>query len=269
VVRFGGAAVTVLALLLAGCGSLHAVTGATGHSLALASPGGWNTYGPIGTQIVSGKVDSSGRVLTVRVQMATGQYGCERDLTGTVTNFGSTMVDVAITYQSRLWNAPRACPWRDMTVSVRLPAPLGQREVTFNGVFPSFAPHDGVLIRQCAGSGLPDDGCRKPLPLPPASCTSPSYGEAMDATGPPMHSIYGVLGCDSHWLVLNVGWPGGAVGCDGPSCGPDVVTTRWFFRASPHGWLIITRSLTAGCTQVHKVAPQFPGKLCASLPAPG
>jgi hypothetical protein len=47
------------------------------------------------------------------------------------------------------------------------------------------------------------------------------------------------------------------------------VITHWFFRASVHGWIVIASSLTAGCTRVHQVAPQFPTALCADLPAVG
>jgi hypothetical protein len=43
--------------------------------------------------------------------------------------------------------------------------------------------------------------------------------------------------------------------------------THWFFSAGPHGWVTITSSRTAGCTRVHQVAPAFPTKLCAALPA--
>jgi hypothetical protein len=74
---------------------------------------------------------------------------------------------------------------------------------------------------------------------------------------------------NGRWLVLNVGWPGGPAGCDGPPCSPDLVSTRWFFRASLHGWQTITATRTAGCTQVRTVEPQFPARLCAGLPALG
>lgn len=102
---------------------------------------------------------------------------------------------------------------------------------------------------------------------PPASCSPSSYGQAMGATGPPMDAAYGVLGCDGRWLALNVGWPGGASGCDGPSCSLDMVSTYWFFRATPRGWDPIAASRTAGCARVHKAEPQFPARLCAALPA--
>jgi hypothetical protein len=91
----------------------------------------------------------------------------------------------------------------------------------------------------------------------------------MAATYPPEHSDYDALGCDGRWLVLNVGWPGGAAGCDGPSCNTGSTVTHWFFRASRRGWITIATSLTAGCTRVHQEAPQFPTALCAGLPAVG
>jgi hypothetical protein len=59
--------------------------------------------------------------------------------------------------------------------------------------------------------------------------------------------------------------PGGLAGCNGPSCSPDQVSTRWFFRVGPQRWVTIT----GGCAQVHKVEPQFPARLCADLPALG
>ena len=58
-------------------------------------------------------------------------------------------------------------------------------------------------------------------------------------------------------------------GCDGPSCGAESTVTHWFFRASAKGWIVIANSLTAGCSGVHQVTPQFPTVLCASLPAVG
>jgi hypothetical protein len=89
----------------------------------------------------------------------------------------------------------------------------------------------------------------------------------MLSTGPPQDAVYSDRGCDGHWLVLDTGWPGGAAGCDGPSCGQDMAMTHWFFSAGPHGWMSIASSRAAGCTRVHQVAPAFPAKLCAALPA--
>jgi hypothetical protein len=48
-----------------------------------------------------------------------------------------------------------------------------------------------------------------------------------------------------------------------------MVSTRWFFRASRHGWVTIATGPTAGCAAVLKAEPQFPTRLCAGLPALG
>jgi hypothetical protein len=263
-VRIGALAVAVLAPLLAGCGTVHAGAGTADGPRASASPAQWSTYGPSDDQLVSPRADSTGRILTVGVQMPTGRYGCERDLVGKVTKFDQTYAFVSITYQSRLWLDARACPWRVVTVRVSLPAPLGQRNVYFNGDTIFMASH-GQLILQC--DALNGAGCGVPPPLVPASCTNRSYQQAMGETAPPMDAVYGLLGCDGRWLALKVGWPGGAAGCDGPSCNPDMTSTYWFFRARRRGWEPIAASRTAGCAQVHKTEPQFPARLCAALPA--
>jgi hypothetical protein len=229
------------------------------------TPAVWGTYGPSGVQLVSVRAGSSGRILAVAAQMPAGRSGCERDLTASVTGFTSTMAYLTVTFQSRLSAVQGACKWRVMAVRVRLPAPLGHRQVMINSDTTSvFAPSHGALLRRCG-----EYGCGPVKPPAPASCTTASYQQAMLSTGPAADAVYGVLGCDGRWLVLNVGWPGGAAGCDGPSCSPDLVSTRWFFRASRYGWDTITSARTAGCTQVHKVDPQFPARLCARLPALG
>jgi hypothetical protein len=264
VVRIGTLAVAMLALPLAGCGTIHAGTGTAGDPAASASPAQWRTYGPAEDQLVSPRTNSSGRVLTVGVQMPTGRYGCERDLAGKVTKVDQTYAFVSITYQSRLWLDARACLWRVVTVRVSLPAPLGQRSVYFNGDT-IFLASRGKLVLQC--EAINGAGCGIPATPVSASCSSPSFQQAMGETAPPMHAVYGVLGCDVRWLALSVGWPGGTVGCDGPSCSPDMVSTYWFFRAGPQGWQIITASRAAGCAQVQKADPQFPARLCTALPA--
>jgi hypothetical protein len=263
-VRIGALLVAVLALLLAGCGTGHAGAGTADGPTASASTAQWPAYGPADDQLVSPNVDSSGRVLTVGVQMPTGRYGCERDLAGKVTEFDHTYAFVSITYQSRLWLDARACRWRVVTVRVSLPAPLGQRNVYFNGDTIFLASH-GKLILQC--TALNGAGCGIPATLVAASCTDPSFQQAMGETAPPTNAVYGVLGCDRRWLALTVGWPGGAAGCDGPSCSPDMTSTYWFFRARPQGWETITASRAAGCARVHKADPQFPAGMCAALPA--
>ena len=150
------------------------------------------------------------------------------------------------------------------TTDLTLPAPLGKRDVVIDSSG-TFAPTKSTLMRRCSNLG---GACTFP-PVPSASCSNASYSAAMAATAPPQDADFNAVGCDSHWLVLDVGWPGGSSGCDGPSCGQNMAVTHWFFRAGPHGWITIASSLTAGCTRVHQVAPQFPTALCVSLPAVG
>jgi hypothetical protein len=264
VLRVGALAVALLSLLLAGCGTVPAGAGAD-YPGASATPTFWGTYGPSGVQLIGVHVGSSGRILAVAAQMPAGPYGCERDLTASVAGFTAKVAYLSILFQSRLADVAGACRWRVMTVHVSLPAPLGQREVMINSDTTTvFAPSHGGQLRRCG-----EYGCGPFKPPPPASCTTASYQQAMLSTGPAAGAVYGVLGCDGRWLVLNVGWPGGPAGCDGSSCSPDLVSTRWFFRASRHGWETITAARTAGCAQVHKVEPQFPSRLCAGLPALG
>jgi hypothetical protein len=260
-----GVLVVTLVLLLAGCGTVRAGAGAAGSpgvSSASPMPAGWVTYGPADVQLVSVSVGGSGRVLAVAVQVPAGRDGCMRTLTAGLTELGATVAYASITFQSRLFSVGGACPaTRVMTVRIRLPAPLGRRQVMINSDT-VFAPGHGALLRRCG-----EFGCGPFALPPPASCTNPSYQEAMLSTGPPMHATYQVVGCDGRWLVLDVGWPGGPAGCDAP-CNPSLVAARWFFRAGPHGWVTITTALTGGCTQAHKAEPRFPARLCAGLPAP-
>lgn len=259
--RFRVLAVVVLALALAGCGTVHA--GFLG-----ASPSPASTYrvayGFSGDQIVSVSVEDSGRVLAIAAQVPAGRDGCASDLSATLIQWSPLSADITLTVQS--W-APGmdACPSHQVeTADLTLPGRLGTRDIVID-TSATFAPTKSALMRRCSDLG---GACTFP-PVPPATCTDSSYGYAMLSTSPPEHAAYSELGCDGHWLVLDVGWPGGAAGCDGPSCSPDLAITHWFFRAGPHGWIVVASSLTAGCTQVHQVEPRFPTRLCSDLPAVG
>jgi hypothetical protein len=149
-----------------------------------------------------------------------------------------------------------------MTVSVTLPAPLGQRTVMINAdTTDVFAPSGSARLRRCG-----PEGCGPFPAAPPGRCDAASFQEAMLSTGPPASATYWAVGCDSGWLVLDVGWPSAAA-CDGPACTHELIT-RWFYRDTPGSWKTIASARTGGCAQVHKVEPQFPSSLCASLPAP-
>ena len=252
--------VAALALALAGCGIVQA-------GFLAASPSPASTYrvayGFSGDQILSVSVEDSGRVLAIVAQVPAGRDGCAGGLTGTLIQWNPS-ANITLTVQS--W-APGmdACPTHQVEMTkLTLPGPLGKRDVVIDS-FAIFAPTKSTLMRRCSDLG---GACAFP-PVPPASCSDASYSAAMVATAPPQDADYNAVGCDSQWLVLDVGWPGGPSGCDGPSCSAGSDVTHWFFRAGPHGWIVIANSLTAGCTRVHQVAPQFPTALCAGLPAVG
>jgi hypothetical protein len=259
-VRLGVLAAAVLALLAAGCGSVRAGagTGTAGGAQAPAGTARWGTLAPADTQIAS--VSASGRVLTFAVQVPTGRNGCERGLSAQVTEVTAARAYVRIVFQSRLSSVFGACAYRAVTVRATLPGPLGGRDLVIN-TSTMFAPGHGIMLRRCSD----ESGCG-PVILVPAACAAPSYQQAMLATAPPADASYQVLGCDGRWLALDVDWPGGPAGCDVP-CNPDLVVTRWFFQAGPHGWVTITAS-AGGCAQVLKAAPQFPARLCSALSAP-
>jgi len=264
-----------LALVLAACGSVHAGTASpdAASSVGTTAPAAvtWSTI-QLGLNDVTVHLASSGRVLLIPVQAPFGDKTCLRDFTARLTAFGKTAAYVTINYQAALTPGPDGLagygcpPGTTRTVQIKLPGPLGRRQVILDHT-ETFWAASTTRLTLCSTAGtLCHHVATKP---PPASCTDVSYGWAMAATYPPMHSDYGVVGCDGRWLVLNVGWPGGPVGCDGPTCNPDSTTTHWFFRASKQGWIVVADTLTAGCTHVHQEAPKFPTALCASLPAVG
>lgn len=276
-----------LVLVLAACGSVHAgtassdaatsatatATATTASPARTAVPAGavWKTI-PVGLNTVTIHLSGSGRVLLFPVQAPFGDRACLRDFRARLTAFRPAAVYVTIDYQAVLTPGPDGlagygCPPGPVrTVRITLPAPLGHRQVVLDHKA-TFWPAGAERLRLCGTGGT----VCQPLPPwpPPASCTEISYGQAMAATYPPAHSDYDAVGCDGRWLVLNVGWPGGPAGCDGPSCGSGSTVTHWFFRASKRGWIIVASSRTAGCAGVHQAAPQFPTALCAGLPAFG
>jgi len=270
-------ALLVLVPLLAACGTVHAgaaPTDAAATITASASPAGaatstetaWRTFPA--NDFVRMQLADSGRELVIPVQVPPENSECLRDFTARLRSFTQAAAYLAITFTEPV-SGPYAlrCPLGPVkTVRVTLPAPLGKRQVIVNNLA-TFWSTSATALTLCGSAGTP---CT-PVPTspPPASCSDVSYGWAMAATGPPEHADYNAVGCDGHWLVLDVGWPGGAAGCDGPSCGAGSTVTHWFFRASAKGWIVIANSLTAGCTRIHQVAPQFPTVLCAKLPAVG
>jgi hypothetical protein len=257
VARIRVLAVVILLLALAGCGTVHAGASAATPSPALSL---WRTWGFSGDQIVSVTEEDAGRRLLIVAEVPSGGKLCASALTAKLNEWTSLGVNINLTFQSPYQGTCRL--QHPESAVLALPGPLGQRDIVIDSAA-VFAPTATTAMRRCSDQG---GACTFP-PVPPATCSQSSYDDAMMATAPAMHAVYSELGCDGQWLVLDVGWPGGASGCDGPSCTPDLVSTHWFFRASPHGWQVIASSRTAGCTQVHQVEPKFPSKLCAKIPA--
>jgi hypothetical protein len=254
-----------LAVALAGCGTVPA--GFPGASPGRVSPRPTSTYrvnyGFSGDQIVSVSVEDSGRVLAIAAQVPAGRAGCAGALTATLIQWNPS-ANITLTVPSWAPGMDACRSHRVETTDLRLPAPLGKRDVVID-TSGTFAPTKSALMRRCSDLG---GACTFPA-VPPASCSNASYSAAMVSTAPPQDAAFDAVGCDSHWLVLDAGWPAGPAGCDGPSCGQNMAVTHWFFRAGPHGWITIASSLTAGCTRVHQVAPKFPTALCVRLPAVG
>jgi len=237
-----------LTLALAACGTVHAGAAATNASAAAtvaasASPSSaatststvttWRAFPA--NDFVHMQVAGSGRVLVIPVQVPPENNECLRDFRARLTSFTPAVAYLAITFAE-----PTSGPYADKcalgpiaTVRVTLPAPLGKRQVIVNNLA-TFWSTSATALTLCGNGGTP---CA-PVPTspPPASCTDVSYGWAMAATGPPEHADYNAVGCDGHWLVLDVGWPGGAAGCDDPSCGSEsTVTTGSSARAQGAG----------------------------------
>ena len=258
--RFLMLAVALLAVALAGCGTVNA-----GLPEAAANPTATYrvAYGFSGGQIVSVSLKDSGRVLAIAAQVPAGREGCAGSLSATLIQWNPS-ANITLTVES--WGPyMNACPsHRVETTDLRLPAPLGKRDVVIDTAG-TFAPSKSTLMRRCSNLG---GACTFPR-LPPASCSFASYAAAMGATAPPRDATFDEVACDTRWLVLDVGWPGAPAGCDGPSCSSDSTVTRWFFRAGRDGWIVIASSLSGGCTRVLQVAPQFDTALCTNLPAVG
>jgi hypothetical protein len=260
VARNGLLIAVILLLALAGCGTIHAGEPGAAPSPALSL---WRGWGFSGDQIVSVSVEHSARVLVIAAKVPAGQADCATDLTATLIGWVPTTADITLTFRSPWQGDLSKCPSLQVkTTDLNLPGQLGKRDIVIDTAA-TFAPTNTTIMRRCSDFG---GACTFP-PVPPATCSDASYGYAMLSTGPPQDAAYSDRGCDGHWLVLDIGWPGGAAGCDGPSCGQDMAVTHWFFSAGPHGWVTIANSRTAGCTRVHQVEPAFPAKLCATLPA--
>jgi hypothetical protein len=274
VARFRVLAVAMLALALAGCGTGHWTASPAASATASARPVATTSSGPTvwrtfpAGNFASMHLADSGRVLVIPVQVPPETSVCLRDFTARLKAFSPVMAYLTITFEEPTGPAAPPCALGPIkTTRIRLPAPLGSRQVSLDGGLETFWPTGPGVLSICATYG--GTCVRAPATPPPATCSDASYSAAMVATAPPQDADYNAVGCDGHWLVLDVGWPGGPSGCDGPTCNSASTVTHWFFRAGPEGWIVIANSRTAGCADVHKAAPQFPTALCAGLRAVG
>ncbi len=105
---------------------------------------------------------------------------------------------------------------------------------------------------------------------PPRNRCDPAYTHDVgaDAEIPPERSL-DVLACEVPWLVVDV--RAVVTGCqsvDGstPPSSCDVFSTRWFAHLEDGAWETVAAGSQAGCAEVLSQVPDFPQRLCATLP---
>ncbi|MBO1336455.1 hypothetical protein [Streptomyces sp. VRA16 Mangrove soil] len=246
------------ALVLAACGTQHAGAAGAGGT-ASATPARWQTYAP--TDVRAARLAADGRTLTLTPTVPNVEGSgspCYRNLKAVVTSTSDRTVWVQVTYET---GGVPDCVARERTATVRtrLPAPLGKRVLSVDGLR-TFTADAATApdLRLCG-----ELGCHPA----PTGCTPASYDQAVAALDVPNHTSRGEEHCDGKWLVFDVSslvgpaCPKGAA----PGCGASI-GDRWFFRAEKSGWKPIARGVKGGCTDVHRIEPAFPAALCADLP---
>ncbi|CAG7615577.1 hypothetical protein [Actinacidiphila bryophytorum] len=256
------AAGALAALLLGACGTQVAGQGANDpvpHTAGPSTPIAWTTAEP--SQVTGVSLSGDRRTLTVQVQVPSGEHPCVRDLKAVLTEPPTDIVRVQVTFSSPSFDRASGCTReKPASTQVHLPAPLttGQRLVVDN--YDTFTAEGAALpaLRLCGKLGC----------TPPATgCTDASYDQALLAVAAPAHTYRDSEDCDGNWLVLDFSWrTGPACGDSGSSACTSRLGDRYFFRAEPSGWVPLTSGAAGGCGSVHKVAPDFPTAMCASLP---
>ncbi|WNM30342.1 hypothetical protein RKE30_07930 [Streptomyces sp. Li-HN-5-11] len=219
-------------------------------------------FGPSG--VAAARLGADHRTLSLDARVPSGPRPCVRDLEAVDTDakYGSVpgTVHVQITFSSPSGDRSSGCTKETTaTVRVRLPEPLGERELVVDNdtVFTADGAEPPAL-RLCGRLG-----CHPPA----TGCTTASYEQAMIAVDAPMHSYRDAEHCDGKWLVLDFSWR------TGPACGDNTkdpactshLGDRYFFRAKRSGWEPFFESAAGGCTAVQRREPAFPAALCASL----
>lgn len=248
-------------VLLAGCGTTPARTGqepAAATPPATTAPA-WTLAAPI--RIDGVRTADGDRSLEVDAEVPDGPRDCIRGLRGTLETVEHGTVYVQVTYESPAHDRASGCTeTQQVTATVQLREPLGSRNVMVNSmeVFTPVGATQPPALRQCG-----ENGC---APTPP-HCTSSSYRQAVNDTDIPEHTSWEERGCDDTWLVLDLSTRmGPACGDPGDGCPSSTVAQRWFYRAEPSGWNPAATNGDAGCAGIHKILPELPERLCASLP---
>ncbi|MGW3195886.1 hypothetical protein ACWDBD_15095 [Streptomyces sp. NPDC001118] len=246
----------VAVLLLGGCGT----RAAGGTSPARTGPVPWTVFGPSG--VTGARLGADHRTLSVDARIPSGKDPCVRNLRAAVTDTGPEHMWVQVTFESPNGDRRSGCTGqRTATAQVRLPQPLGKRDLIVDNdtVFTA----DGTkppALRLCGQLG-----CHPPA----TGCTTASYEQAMIAVDAPLHSYRDDQHCDGTWLVLDFSWRTGPAACgdgggENSGCSPSL-GDRWFFRAERSGWKPFLESTAGGCRAVQRREPAFPTALCAQL----
>ncbi|MEV6330199.1 hypothetical protein [Streptomyces sp. NPDC051909] len=244
-------------LLLGACGTLRA---GSGDAATPTEPARWQTFAPF--RVTAARLADDSRTLSVDAEVPGGGKTCARDLKAVVTDTSDRTVWVQVTFSALTRDGAQSTDCRTTataTATVRLPSPLGHRELAT----------DTHTVFTADGARLPDLrlcgelGCHPE----PVGCTPASYDQAVMALDVPNHTYRGEEHCDGKWLVFDVSsrmgpaCPEGA----GPGCGASI-GDRWFFRAEKSEWKPIARGTRGGCADVHRIEPAFPSALCSELP---
>ncbi|MGW2571853.1 hypothetical protein [Streptomyces sp. NPDC001537] len=243
----------VLAVLLLGaCGTQVAGRGGT------TAPS-WTLGAPTRSQITGAELSADGRTVTIAVDVPSGPKPCVRHLKAELTETVVNAVPVQVTFESP--EDPHSGCTKSTTAKarVRLPEPLGDRELAVGYPAAVFTAHDAHLpaLRLCG-----DLGCTPPV----TGCTPGSYEQAVKAVDVPTHTYRDAEHCDGKWLVLDLSWRTGPVcGDQADSACTSRLGDRWFYRAEKSGWKPFFRTTEGGCQAVRDREPAFPTALCASL----
>ncbi len=243
--------------ILAGCGTQTVKTVETAEEATDADTT-WTLAAPI--RIDGVRTADGGRSLVVDAEVPDGAHACVRGLRGELETVERGTVYVRVTYESPSLDRDSGCTGTQrVETTVKLDEPLSSRRVVVNSrdvYTPAGAtPPD---LRQCG-----ENGCD---PTPPR-CTSSSYQQAVNDTDIPKHTRWEERGCDDTWLVLDLSTRMGPVcGEADDGCSSSGISQRWFYRAETTGWRPVTTNGAAGCVGIHKVLPELPERLCASLP---